>query len=363
MSIVQMSDGTFSVSYHKRHPISRIPISFRRKGIKSKAEAKRIYDELVLKCDERIRRKEVPTWNELLDKFEIEGHQRGLNLRSLANYVLCLRAHTLPAWQGRALEEIKGDEIRVIVLGRLADRTRDHQKSMLKFFRVIFQFAIEKGYLKYNPTPQIHLPKHEKLHNVLNEVQIHTLLNQAKQVESEWYPIWAAALYTGMRNGELYALTWDKVDFENRIIRVDASWHPQLGVKSTKSGEGRYIEIAQPLLHILKELKIQSIDEFVFPRISKWSKGEQARELRMFLEGLGLPRMRFHDLRASWATILLNRGKEPIKVMKMAGWKDLKTMQFYIRKAGVDIKGITEGLSLHDPSAQTAQIINLNGLS
>jgi integrase len=61
--------------------------------------------------------------------------------------------------------------------------------------------------------------------------------------------------------------------------------------------------------------------------------------------GLGLPPIKFHDLRATWATLMLSKGVEPIKVMIMGGWKDLKTMQIYIRKAGVDIKGITDRLN------------------
>lgn len=68
----------------------------------------------------------------------------------------------------------------------------------------------------------------------------------------------------------------------------------------------------------------------------------------MFLLGLGLPRIRFHDLRATWATIMLSKGIAPIKVMAMGGWKDLKTMQIYIRKAGVNVDGIAESLDLHN---------------
>lgn len=81
--------------------------------------------------------------------------------------------------------------------------------------------------------------------------------------------------------------------------------------------------------------------------------------MRIFLMGLGLPRMRFHDLRASWCTIMLSMGIEPIKVMKMGGWKDLKTMQIYMRKAGVDIKGITDHLEIHNPSRAGAAVLRM----
>lgn len=78
----------------------------------------------------------------------------------------------------------------------------------------------------------------------------------------------------------------------------------------------------------------------------------------MFLTGLSLPRIRFHDLRASWSTVMLSKGIAPIKVMSMGGWKDLKTMQFYIRKAGVDISGISDSFNLHNPNLET-KILNL----
>ena len=53
--------------------------------------------------------------------------------------------------------------------------------------------------------------------------------------------------------------------------------------------------------------------------------------------------MVFHTLRACFATHLLASGAEPAKVMKIGGWKDLKTFEIYIRLAGVDISGVTEG--------------------
>lgn len=73
----------------------------------------------------------------------------------------------------------------------------------------------------------------------------------------------------------------------------------------------------------------------------------------MFLEGIGLLRMRFHDLRATWCTLMLQNGVEPIKIMKMGGWSTIATLEIYKRKAGIDISGITDSLSLHSPSFES----------
>ncbi len=78
----------------------------------------------------------------------------------------------------------------------------------------------------------------------------------------------------------------------------------------------------------------------------------------MFLMGLSIPPVSFHALRASWATIMLSKGVEPIKVMKMGGWNSLKTLEkHYVRLSGVDIKGMTDKLVLHDPSTASADVI------
>jgi integrase len=168
------------------------------------------------------------------------------------------------------------------------------------------------------------------------------------------------ALYTGMRNGELYALTWDKVDIANKQILVSCGWTNKDGYKDfTKSGDDRIVEIADNLVPILKELKLKQSDSiFVLPRIDKWDRGDQARILQAFLLPLGLPLVRFHDLRASWCTMMLSLGVELVKVMKMGGWKDLKVMQRYLRKAGVETKGITKDLKIHNHFTQTAQILS-----
>ena len=152
------------------------------------------------------------------------------------------------------------------------------------------------------------------------------------------------------------------MSLEKRQIKVDCSWSNKEGFKSTKSGDERVVEIAPTLMPILKELMLVGADSsFVLPRIDKWGEGEQARDLRMFLAGLRLPEIRFHDLRATWATSMLSKGIPPFQVMAMGGWKDIKTMMIYTRMAGVDIKGMTDKPELHDPSVIKSKVLAFMG--
>ena len=79
-------------------------------------------------------------------------------------------------------------------------------------------------------------------------------------------------------------------------------------------------------------------------RFWEWDKGEQARVLRLFCVGNRLPSVKFHTLRACFATQLITTSIPPSIVMKICGWKDMKTMQRYIRFAGIDEAGATECL-------------------
>tara|TARA_B100001248_G_scaffold165189_1_gene124904 strand:- start:170 stop:1270 length:1101 start_codon:yes stop_codon:yes gene_type:complete len=350
--------GTWVAWYSKRHPITRVPTQLRRKGFKTKTEARRAEAQLIIDVEDKIRKTILPTWEKLVLDFRCHMVNKGLMLKTAETYFLCLRAHTFDEWSERLVDTITTQEIRELIQRKVGHKSPSHQKNLLKFIRGAFKFAIELGLINRNPTPEMKFRVGDKIKKVLTLDQVRLFLNKARELDVEWYPHWCFAVYTGMRNGELYALTWDKVDLKNRQILVDTSWNNKDGFKETKSGDDRIIEIAPNLITVLKELKLASNESsFVLPRIDKWDKGEQARELRMFLMGMRLPTIRFHDLRATWATIMLSMGVEPIKIMKCGGWKDIKTMQIYVRKAGVDIKGITNGLDLHNPNANNAEVV------
>ncbi len=66
---------------------------------------------------------------------------------------------------------------------------------------------------------------------------------------------------------------------------------------------------------------------------------------------------RFRHKRACFATQLLSKGVPPAIVMKICGWKDLKTMEFYIRVAGVGEKGATDCLHILPSEAEVMENI------
>ncbi len=360
MSIKQEKDGTYTVRYAKRHPITQQSIGLLRKGVKTKAEATRVEKELVLGVAERLHRDVIPSWSECVEEWKNAARTDGICETTIFAYQKCLYAHTLPIWGKRTVDTITQDEVRTLIRSSEKPWSESHRKNMIKYVRAVFRLAVEKGYINRIPVPRMKFHVVESLKGGLTEGQARNLLETARAVDHEWYPHWAVALYTGMRNGELYALRWDCVDFESGIVRVKSTWNNKDGFKPPKSWEERVVEISPALMPVMKRLKLQTGDTgFVLPRVHDWDKGEQARVLRTFLAGMRQPAIRFHDLRASWATLLLLKGVEPIKVMAMGGWKDLKTLMKYVRIAAVDIRGATSKLNFHEDEKKAGRIVQL----
>jgi integrase len=340
--------GFWEASFCKRHPTTGMPYSARRTKCKSEAEAKREERKLIQLISEKLHSTVMPKWKDFIHEF-YKRCQNECTQKTAQNYLQCINLYTLSIWGEKRLDEISTDDIRTLINVSLGDKSKSHQRNVLHFIRRTFSLAVDRNNKIKNPTPEIKFRMGDKIKMVLNEEQMGTLIRRAKEYKWEWYPHIAMALYTGMRNGELFALTWDKVNLDQRTILVDQSWNKIDGFKCTKSGVDRIVEIAPPLIAIIKELKEDSIDsEFVLPRISQWLTGGQAHALKTFCMGVGLPLVRFHDLRASWATVMLSKGIEPAKVMMMAGWKEMKTMMVYLRKSGISIRGITNDLNFQN---------------
>lgn len=361
MTIRCETNGTYTVIYSKRHPVTGQPRNLRRVNIQSKNAAIRIEKEIVAQLERTLHEARSPKWQIVTEEFLSECKNRGFSRKTIEDYTVGLHAYALPYFGERPIDSITTIEIRQILTENLKERAPATRKNAAKFMRAVFKFGLEAGYLQRNPMPTLKFKSGDKIARCLTEAEVKRFLELARSVGDQWYPHWMLALHTGMRSGELYALTWDKVDLENRILKVDASWNSKDGFKSTKSGNDRLLEIPRTLVSYLSELKlVTGASRFVLPRSIEWDRGRQAIHLRRFLGGIGLPQIRFHDLRATWATILLSKGVEPIKVMKAGGWNDMKTMMIYVRKAGVDIRGMSDCLNdLHDPHSPRGKVLQL----
>ena len=349
--------GNWEAFYSKRHPITGKFLNSRH-VFKTEAAAKKGEKALIVEISERVKALLQPRWPELADSYLKACKENGLTLKTIYNADKCLKAATLPKWKDRTVDSITTEEIRSLITVDYAHSSETHRKAILKFIRLAFEHGIACGWVHRNPSPKMKFKLGRKLTTVLTYEQTKYLLNKALECNWPWYPVVYCALMLGLRSGELFALRWQNVDFEVAQIKVTENYNNKDGVKCPKNGESRFLDVAPELLTFLKSLKLQTGETgFVLPRLQRWKKGEQARELRLFLQAIGLPVVRFHDLRATWCTLMLSRGVQAAKVMSMGGWSSIGVMDRYCRQSGIDIQGITSVLKLHDPNSDTGKVL------
>ena len=184
--------------------------------------------------------------------------------------------------------------------------------------------AVRHKLILTNPTEGCELPKveHREMKTLPAE-RLGAFLREAK--ESGVYELYYMDLATGLRRGELLGLKWEDVDLQNGIIhvrrqvaRVDGEVK-ELPLKTKNSY--RNISISQDAVAMLTEMEAHRSSDYVFPSSTGGpiSPDSVNNMLHRVLKRAGLPSIRFHDLRHTFATLALQNGVDIKTVSGMLG--------------------------------------------
>jgi len=124
--------------------------------------------------------------------------------------------------------------------------------------RTLYRRLIQRGQLATNPTVSLALPAvRGKRDRIVTPEEAARLLQALPEAER---PLWATALYAGLRRGELMALRFEDLDFEKDLIRVERSYDPRShGFVEPKSHSGRRtVPMAKVLRQYLAQVKLSS---------------------------------------------------------------------------------------------------------
>ena len=177
--------------------------------------------------------------------------------------------------------------------------------------------AVRARLISQNPTEGTTIPKRNyppmKIHN---EEQLDRLLD-AIQEEPLWYDFFYAEITTGLRRGEICGLKWDDLDEETgrlrvrRSIRVAPGGVLEVGEPKTEKGT-RSILLPPSTLGLLTERRKTALADWIFPSLltpeKPTSPNAAYQRLKEILKHAGLPDIRFHDLRHTFATHALTSG-------------------------------------------------------
>lgn len=159
----------------------------------------------------------------------------------------------------------------------------------------------------------------------LTKEERESLLNVCHKRHPLLYPWVLMAISTGMRKGELLALTWKDIDFDRKILRVEQS----------KNGDKRSVPLTGRAFELLKEMhgKRHPASQLIFAR----ADGQAAMELKKHWEAAvkeaGLENFRFHDLRHTAATYLLEAGATLPELSAILGHRSIQMVKRYAHLA------------------------------
>ena len=185
-------------------------------------------------------------------------------------------------------------------------------------------FAVAQKIIHENPCKAVALPKveHKEMQTIPAE-QLQAFLAEAKATGV--YEMYYIELATGLRRGELLGLKWTDIDWKNGIIKVRRSIARVNGeiVESPLKTKNSYraVTISPQAIEVLKQQKAKTNDAYVFPSPNGGpiSPDSVNNMLKRVLERAGIPKVRFHDLRHTFATIALQNGVDIKTVSGMLG--------------------------------------------
>ena len=130
-------------------------------------------------------------------------------------------------------------------------------KNILMPLRVIYRRAFARSEVAINPTTGLELPATRgRRQRIADPTEAAALIEALRPAER---PLWALALYSGLRRGELWALRWEDVDLDAGVIHVRRGWDTHEGEIEPKSGAGiRRVPIASVLRTYLLEQKLRN---------------------------------------------------------------------------------------------------------
>ncbi|MDD3480506.1 MAG: tyrosine-type recombinase/integrase [Paludibacteraceae bacterium] len=258
---------------------------------------------------------------------------------SYAAYMLLIENHLLPVFGN--CQVIEEAQVQTFVLQKLEQGLSQKTiKDMLIVLKMILKFGAKNKWITYNPF-DIQFPTERESH----QLEVLSRTNQKKIMNyiQDHFTFRNLGVYiclsSGMRIGEICALTWEDIDVNTGIISVrrtiqriytveDGTRKTELVLDTPKTKNSmRDIPISRDLLRILKPIKKVVNNSFYV--LTNDAKPTEPRTYRSYYEllmqELDMPKLKFHGLRHSFATRCIESKCDYKTVSVLLGHSNIST--------------------------------------
>lgn len=243
------------------------------------------------------------------------------------------------------INDLKINRISIATVeGFISDRRRKGVslptlRKILITFGQVMKYAIRHRYIDHNPVAEAEKPKdqgEEKTFDihVLRPTEVNSFLDATK--DEKHYILFLLAIMSGARQGELFGLKWSDILWETSQLHIKRTYNNGSWYRPKSKASNRKIDLGPAVIKQLKKWKLAcppNEQNLVFPNKSG-NPLDHGHVLRHFfwpaLDAAELPRFRFHDLRHTYASLLINQGENIKYIQKQLGHsKPSVTMDIY----------------------------------
>jgi integrase len=256
--------------------------------------------------------------------------------RTLDGYKSIIETHLVPSLGHIQLKNLHPQTIQEYygkACQLLSARTVHHQHRVLS---QSLKYAVRQGYLGRNPAEFVDPPSpRKKAMRTLTPGEVEVLFNIA--VSSYYYPVIYTAVSTGLRQAELLGLRWRDIDLDMLSISVSQVLYKRCGICQFKepktSHSRRRVAMTPKLALFLREYKAErerlyqklrrqfTLDTLVFASVedNPLDPCVLTHNFSRLCKRAGLENVRFHDLRHTFASLMLLRGAKPKVISEALG--------------------------------------------
>jgi integrase len=251
-----------------------------------------------------------------------------------------------PCLGGKDVRKLTDEDVAGLYQAMQAEgKSRSMQGKVGTLLRSALDYAVSRGWCRKNVAKVLPLPSQERRQiDPLNAEEVRQFLAEARR--HRLWPLWALALDTGMRMGEIIGLKWSNVDLERGQVLVVCSVNTRrkgpavVSTTKTKSST-RVVKLTGQTLAALRRLRRENpTHTLVFPTRGQgpnYGRGDRYRRAatlrRTFaklLKKAKVRQVRFHDLRHTHATLSLLAGQNVLALSRRLGHSKVEvTLRHY----------------------------------
>lgn len=263
--------------------------------------------------------------------------------QTVQDYRIILRLHLVPYFEEMAFDEITVADVEAFMHRQIAEKGLAHSTvaNQVNLLHAVFKTAMKAGLVTSNPVTAADKPRSSGTDADIRFLTVEEVEALVRSVADDDVGPTDAVLFrvaamTGLRQGELIALRWRDVDWTAGVIRVRQSYtRGRLGKPKSRRSE-RGVPMADAVARALDEhhqrTRFKDDDDLVFPHPHLGVYYVASTLLDRYKDALkraGVRRVRFHDLRHTFATTMAAQGVPMRTLQAWMGHADIQTTMIY----------------------------------